>query len=186
VIVIISGNTATGKTTVGQQLAARLGLRFYSKDQFKEDLFARHRRHKLMWWQWYDRRAKGQLFDQIARSQKAGEPIIVESNFEPHDRKRLRSVIKSDQAIELYFYAQPGTVLRRYIARLKTDEKHPAHYDWLWVPLTALYSGLSVLGYDRFKPTGATKTIQYVDTTDFSKVSVAKLAKSIRRQTGVL
>lgn len=147
-IIIISGNTATGKTTTGRELAQRLGYTFYSKDQFKEMLFAEHSRHKLLWWRWYDHRAKRLLFDKIARSQQASKPIVIESNFDPRDRKRLRAIIQPNQAIELFFYARPGTVLRRYIARLKTDEKHPAHYDWLWVPLTAFFSVLSSLGYD--------------------------------------
>lgn len=178
-VVIVSGTGGAGKTTIGRALAKRLGYTFYSKDMFKEQLFAEHKRHKLLCWLWYDREAKNQLFDQIARSQAAGESIVAESNFEPRDKRRLQAIIQPDKAVEIFLYARQSTVVRRYLRRLNTGEKHAGHYDWLWVPTVLIFSAADVLGLKYYKPTGAAKTVYRVDTTDFAKVSIEDIGRSV-------
>jgi hypothetical protein len=84
-VLIVTGAPASGKTILGRQLAAALGLPYFSKDLFKESLF------DSLGWQdrAWSQRSGGASMDLLFRAAEvlleAGQPVALECNFYPVD-----------------------------------------------------------------------------------------------------
>jgi predicted kinase len=172
-LIIISGAPASGKTALGQKLAAKLGYEFYSKDVIKEALFdARPKTtHKYLW---YEEQANARFLKAITDSISRNASIIIDSDFvRTSDRRQLLACLSKNVSVaEIHCHAKGLTRLRRYIKRNEAGARHKGHHDRRWYPSMFMNMLLSYAGvawpYQSLDISGK-KLL--VDTTDFSKIN---------------
>lgn len=133
-LVVISGMPATGKSTLAETLADRLGWPVFTKDSFKELLFdvAGH---------------EGKAFDE-AESERigaqaiallltiadalvaAGVNVVLEGNFRADlAARQLEGFLPRADLRHIYCALDLPDVVARYQQRLDRDERHPVHAD---------------------------------------------------------
>src|SRR5258708_27729259 len=131
-VLIVTGAPASGKTTLGRQLAAALGLPYFSKDLFKESLF------DSLGWQ--DRawslRLGGASTDLLFLSAEvllaAGQPVALECNFRDEwHGPTLRALAERFvcRFVQVVCAAPGPTLVQRFERRALSGERHPAHTD---------------------------------------------------------
>jgi predicted kinase len=131
-VLIITGPPAAGKTTLGVQLARRLGVPFLSKDLLKETLF-----DQLGWSDrpWSRRLASASLalmFKIAGALLDAEVSVALESNFYPEwDTSRLRDLGDHHRCrfAQVVCSASGPTLVERYMQRIASGDRHPGHTD---------------------------------------------------------
>lgn len=124
-LVVVSGLTASGKTTVGRLLSERLSLPLIDKDAILEALFdslgcdSRDQRYRLS-------RASDEVLYALAES--SGTAVLV--NWWNHDSapSRLRAI--SSSLVEVHCDCPVEVAAARFAAR----RRHPGHLDQLRSP----------------------------------------------------
>jgi tRNA(Arg) A34 adenosine deaminase TadA/predicted kinase len=135
-VLIVTGPPASGKSTLGEQLALRLGLPFLSKDLFKEILFDQLGWSDREWSRRLGGASMALLFRSAAALLEAGQSVALESNFYPAwDTPQLRRL--ADQFgcrfVQVVCTASGPTLVERYRRRIVTCERHPGHTDSEWL-----------------------------------------------------
>lgn len=178
-VIIISGPPCTGKTTLGQSIAAAFHLPFIYKDGIKERLF-----DTLGWsdreWSKKLGFATYAILDYFMEVQLgAGVSFIVESNFAPDSGTQTFLKLKAQYDFEPFQIQcrTEGTVLlSRYKDRAESGQRHPGHVD------TSTYAefkeGLLKGKLDALDIGG---TLYEIDTTDFEHINYEALFEAIRR-----
>jgi predicted kinase len=119
-LVVVTGPPASGKTSVAEELAGRLGVAFLSKDTFKEVL--------------YEHLGSGDQLEPTldAAALAAGLAFIVESNFDArYDPGPLRALADSHDArlVQVYCTRSVESLLARFAERAESGDRHPGHGD---------------------------------------------------------
>lgn len=135
---IITGHPATGKTTLGIQLAESLSLPLVSKDQIKETLSESfvgtgndHSRQ-------LSRASWALLYQSVEMLLKSGTSFIVESNFDPTYANLHWQALRKKyrfEPVQIRCETDPDVLLSRYKARIHTKERHQIHVDASQNPL---------------------------------------------------
>lgn len=180
-MIIVSGATATGKTTLAQIIADEFGYILYSKDIIKEKLYDSQAGTNHGYF-WYEKRAKNIFFNAILNDISHAKSLVVENNFMRNDKRRLKSLIGTDvQVAEVYCKARGFTRLKRFIARGESGQRHNAHNDRSWYPTVFIGALLNYIGIQwPYGPVRVTDKILYLDTTDTSRIEVEKITKFIK------
>ena len=129
-VLIVTGPPASGKTTLGRQLAARLGLPLLSKDLFKETLFDELGWSDREWSRRLGMASMALLFRSAAALLEAGQSVALESNFYPElaTADLLQLAEKFDcRFVQVVCTASGPTLAARYVQRIVTGERHPGH-----------------------------------------------------------
>jgi predicted kinase len=129
-LLIVNGLSASGKSTLGKEVAAALCLPFFSKDDFKEIMF-----DHLGWSDnvWADRLGAASteiLWSVTERMLGAGRSLVIESNFRAEFADPQLSARRAEQnlrAIELHCVTDRDVSVQRYINRARSGERHPGH-----------------------------------------------------------
>ncbi|MDW3184002.1 AAA family ATPase [Roseobacter sp.] len=125
--VIVTGLPASGKTTIAREIAQRLGLEFFDKDDFLEDLYERE---GVSSW---DHRKKLSRLSDIAFQEAAAksDSAVLVSHWRPI-RGNVESGTPSDwllgeyeTLVEVCCLCSPEEALRRFLSRTR----HPGHLD---------------------------------------------------------
>ena len=130
-LVIVSGAPGSGKTTLATRLADDLALLLIAKDPLKEaicdaigapaDVAASSR---------LGRAAYSALFTLARETLRAGEGIVVESNFRRGvSEPEFRGLIGVGDARLVHCTAERDVIARRYRERTGESARHPAHRD---------------------------------------------------------
>ena len=192
--ILVTGIPAAGKSTMAEVMAEKLKLPVISKDTIKELLFDnvgfQSRAEKVnlgiasMEIMYY---VAGQLM-------KAGQPFILENNFEYSSEHGIKNLLEQYQysALTVTLTGDYKVIYQRFLKRESSPDRHSGHVmndcypekkeDNLKTPKAKTISydefvrGIEQRGFDAFCVDG--RQIK-VDTTDFSKISLDKLFSRI-------
>ena len=192
--ILVTGIPAAGKSTMAEALSERLKLPVISKDTIKELLFdnvgfqSRAEKVKLgiasMEIMYY---AAGQLM-------KAGQPFILENNFEYSSEQGMKNLLEKFQysALTITLTGDYKVIYQRFLERESSPDRHRGHVVNDCYPekkennpktlkaKTISYEnyvrGIEQRGFDAFCVDG--RQIK-VDTTDFSRINMEELFSRI-------
>ena len=177
-VVIISGPPCTGKTTLGQRIAAELRLPFLSKDRIKERLFDTLGVGDREWSKRLGA-ASMELLSMLAEMElTAGRSFVVEANFQPAWANRQFQPLQEKypfKAFQLQCRADIDALLARFKRRIESGERHPGHLDHVTYPEI-----VAVLSSDVYGPMDLEGAVYELDTTDFAKVDYEGLLEAIK------
>ena len=192
--ILVTGIPAAGKSTMAEVISERLNLPVISKDTIKELLFdnvgfqSRPEKVNLgiasMEIMYY---AAGQLM-------KAGQPFILENNFEYSSEQGIKNLLEKFQysVLTITLTGDYQVIYQRFLERESSPDRHRGHVvndcypekteNNLKTPKTKTISyenfvcGIEQRGFDAFCVDG--RQIK-VDTTDFSKIDMEELFSQI-------
>ena len=188
---LVTGIPAAGKSTTAEYLSEYFDLPVISKDRIKEKLYddvgfrSREEKVKLgiasMNIMYY-------LAEQLMKKQ---QPFILENNFENLSREGLLRILKTYryQAITVTLTGDHRKIYQRFLARNNSPDRHRGHVVNEWDPekdtgriappisYEQYENGILQRGMDSFTANGPQIV---VDTTDFDRVNLEKLAQEIR------
>lgn len=180
-VLIITGAPASGKSTIGRQLAALLGLPYLSKDLFKETLFDSLGSQDRAWSQRLGGASMALIYRSAEALLAAGQSIALESNFyAAWDTPQFLELGKRYrcQFVQVVCTAPGPVLVERYERRARSGERHPGHTDAAaigeWRPrlLTERWDALELEG-----------AVFIVDTTDWH-IDFDRLVRGIRGAVG--
>lgn len=131
-LLVVTGPSCSGKTTLAQRLSRDLSLPAVQRDVLKETLFDTLGSHDRDWSRTLGRASYALVFSVLEELMRAGCSCIAESNFEMGlHSKRFRELCDryGFKPVELVLYAHLSTLHQRYRARL--ESRHPGHVDHL-------------------------------------------------------
>lgn len=188
--ILVTGIPAAGKSTMAEVVSERLKLPVISKDTIKELLFdnvgfqSRAEKVKLgvasMEIMYY---AAGQLM-------KAGQPFILENNFEYSSEQGIQTLLERYQysALTITLTGDYKVIYQRFLKRESSPDRHRGHVVNDCYPerkekdpetsrsktisYESFVRGIEQRGFDAFCADG--RQIK-VDTTDFSKINMEEL-----------
>lgn len=182
-LIIISGPPCSGKTTLGQRLAADLLLPFIYKDGIKERLFDRLGIGDLAWSSQLSLASYDLLFYFMEALLRAGQPLVVEANFRPEREaasfRELQTRVDFSP-LQVLCRTDGQVLLERFRRRAVAGARHPGHLD-----LENESNLLPVLQSGRHAPLPITGAIFEVDTTDFNAIDYASLCTALKNQAGL-
>ena len=192
--ILVTGIPAAGKSTMAEVMSKKLKLPVISKDTIKELLFdnvgfqSRAEKVKLgiasMEIMYY---AAGQFM-------KAGQPFILENNFEYSSEHGMKTLLEKYQysALTITLTGDYKVIYQRFLERENSPDRHRGHVvndcyperkendQETLKPKTITYEnfvrGIEKRGFDAFCADG--RQIK-VDTTDFSEINMEELFSQI-------
>jgi predicted kinase len=183
-LVIVSGPSASGKTSIARELAEELGLALLAKDDVKESLFdtlgnpsddAESGRLGL---------ASYVLIERLGRRiLESGVGLVVEGNFfRDRHEAHLGPLVARSRAVVLHCDIAPEAMADRLKKRAAGEKKrHPGHTE----PDPELLEDPKKLVESRedLEPPNLDVPIKRIDTTEVHNPPVGRLAKWIKRAT---
>jgi predicted kinase len=180
-IIIISGPSAAGKTTVSKIITRELGYRECSKDAIKERLFKASPRstHRFIW---YENHARETFYQEIKSNLLAHKSLVIESNFTKRDRKILASLVnKNMQISEIHCTAKGFIRFKRFLQRTRSGIRHPGHHDRKWYVSMFLECLISYSPITwPYIPMNLSESLYVLDTSDFTKVDYDEVIRFIK------
>ena len=177
-LVIIEGPTSTGKSTLARKLAKDLDIAMFLKDDYKEKEFdSAGRSPNVKQWTRIEKTSWQQVLAAIKTAVETNKSLIVEGNFFPSHGPKIKALLHTDTVIvEIFCYARGLTILKRYVRRNRSGERHKGHRDHLWYPVVALEAfGLG----KHYRPLKLSSNLLRVNTTDFDAVDYEAICQFI-------
>jgi adenylate kinase family enzyme len=178
--IVVTGPPASGKTTLGKNIAKELNIPFYSKDDFKELIFDSMGWDDRNWSKKIGKASIEILYHILEKNLAVEAPIIIETAFYCDlSSKKLSEIIKKYEAkpIQVYCYADETLLRKRFLERVINGERHPGHGD-ISVAENE-YSNLDI--YDRYGILDILGTLIKVDTTDFDQIDYSLILNKIKK-----
>jgi predicted kinase len=129
-VLIITGPPASGKSTLGRELAQKLGLPFLGKDVFKEILFDHLGWSDREWSRRLGAASMDLLYQSAAALLQAGQSVALEANFYAKwDTPKLLELAEMSgcRFVQVVCTASKSTLAERYRRRSLSRERHPGH-----------------------------------------------------------
>ncbi|HEX7633339.1 MAG TPA: AAA family ATPase [Candidatus Saccharimonadales bacterium] len=179
-LIIVSGATSTGKSTLARKLAKDLKIPLFLRDDFKEQHFDTFGgKPSLKQLGSIDIASRKKLFSILEDAVNKDTDLIIESNFMYSERNTLQEKLgDSTNVVEIFCRASGRTILKRYTKRYRSGERHRGHRDYLWYPIVAIESLGPV--HRRYRPLLLSNRSKIVDTEDFSKIDYPDIVSFIR------
>lgn len=179
-LILITGLSCTGKTTLGRRIAQEFSLPFNSQDSLKELLF------DSIGWQGDCSRSLGRasyalLYHFIELQLQAGQSLVVESNFDPTSSSGPLLRLQEQYGYEpfvIHCFATGDVLFQRFKARLAAGERHPGHRDALLY--SVFEAGASLQGVYKSAPLDLGGTLLEIDSGDFASVNYAEIFAAMR------
>ena len=184
-VVIVTGPSGAGKTTLGKKLSEVLKIPCISKDDIKEILF------ETLGWedrQWSTRLGVASLeilFHILECQVAAGKSALVETAFIPQDHTARFLDLRDEygfEPVQILCHAADEILFERFVARVEAGERHPGHVDHL-----TCYDQFAALRRERgYGALDVGGLLLKVDVTDFETVDMNALIMAIQKWTGDL
>lgn len=190
--ILICGAPASGKSTMARELAKALKLPMMSKDDVKEILFDtvgfESRAEKVA----LGEAALGMLYAFAETMMRAGQPFILENNFEAVSKPELLRLLSAYryEPITVCCACDPAVLYARFLEREKDPLRHRGHVVNTCYPERARERAQAEpVSFERFLSSARSRGMLdfsvggarvEVDTTDFSKVRYAQIAAKVR------
>lgn len=145
-VLIITGPPASGKSTLGRQLARTLALPFLGKDMFKEILFDQLGWSDREWSRRLGAASMDLLYQTAAALLEAGQSVALEANFYSEwDTPKLLKLaeVSGCRFVQVVCTASKSTLADRYRQRSVDGPRHPGHTEseQLEETIARLFSG---------------------------------------------
>jgi predicted kinase len=181
-LVIVTGPPASGKTTLGREVAGRLGMPFLYKDGIKETLFDTLGWSDREWSRMLGSATYALLFQLLEMELVVGRALVIESNFDAErDGPRFLALYQryGFRPVQLCCVTDGAVLLERFRSRAATNERHPGHVE---TPNMAEFEPVLVCG--RLDPLPLDGPIIEVNTTDFAQVDAVAIAREVLVKLG--
>ncbi|MEG0774865.1 AAA family ATPase [Clostridium sp.] len=129
-MIIVSGASATGKTTLSKNLGERFNLPVINKDEIKEVLFDTIGIKDTEWAMKLGVASFELTFFFVEKLLQTGKSFIVEGNFDNRYSTKSFIDIKSRynyKTLQIYCHAKEEVLYERYISRDNSGNRHPGH-----------------------------------------------------------
>lgn len=192
--ILVTGIPAAGKSTMAEALAKEWKLPVISKDAVKELLFDhvgfQSRQEKVN----LGISSMKIMYYVAEQLMKAGQPFILENNFESSEQESVEALLESYKysALTVVMTGDYKTIYQRFLERNVSPERHRGHVVNDCYPekkerdagelrkVSTRYEdylyGIEHRGFDAFCVEGGRIV---VDTTDFSKVDMGEIFQQI-------
>jgi predicted kinase len=177
-LIIVSGPSCTGKTTLAKKIAEKFNLPFITKDGIKELLFDKLGWSDREWSKKIGVASYGIIHYFLDSIMPTGSSFIIESNFKPEfENKEILDRVCKNNYLPLQIMCQcDGKILfERFKKRSESGERHPGHCD------NSNYDEFKeILLKGKFEPMNIGGEIIVFDTTDFNNLDFEKVFDKIR------
>ena len=179
-LVLISGAPGTGKTFLARRLAGALPIVVIEKDAIKETLFDAMGEGDREWSKKLGGATFALLRTLVESHLKAEQCVVAEAAFwSEYERPWLDRMKESYDfdTLELHCHADPEIVVRRFIERAETDDRHSGHQSRM---SREALEGEIRGQLERYGAVTAGDGLVRIDTTDFSTVDYAAIVGRVR------
>lgn len=129
-LIIVNGPPASGKSTLGKEIAAELGIPFLSKDALKEEMYDSLGKIERTISRRLGETSMRLMYTVAKKILDAGLGVVIEANFyHGVSEKDLSKLIAVSDAVMVHCTAPEEVLKQRYIQRAKSGERHPVHDD---------------------------------------------------------
>lgn len=177
-LILVTGLSASGKTTLARDLSARLHIPCICKDDLKEILFDTLGWHDREWSKKLGAATFPLMHHLVEEQLRHGRSLILEGNFNPkYDNQRFSDLQKRYDAvvIQLVCQADGKVLLERFAARAATG-RHLGHRDH-----DNIDEFREFLLHGKSLALDVASEIIRIDTTDVAQVDNAALARRIAK-----
>lgn len=133
-LIIVSGFSCTGKTTLANKIGNYFSLPVFGRDDFKESLFDSLGYSDREWSKKLGCASYDLLYLMTEKLLSKKLSVIVESNFKvKHDTKKLKELKEKYQCylLQIHCYVSIPLALTRFEYRANSNQRHPGHVDKL-------------------------------------------------------
>ena len=176
-LIIVTGQPASGKSTLAAWLGQQLALPVIGKDGIKEILFAEMGWQDRDWSKQLGRASVEILYHLAHTLLGAGTSLILDNAFHPElASPQLQTLIQKHQAraIQIICQAPSEVLFHRFRQRAESGQRHEGHVDLL--SLAELRASLQQQRPVQLQIEGA---VIPVDTTDFATVDYGTILEQV-------
>jgi predicted kinase len=178
-LVIVNGPPASGKSTLGKEIAAELGIPLLSKDAIKEEMYDSLGKIERKISRRLGETSMRLMYTVARKILDADLGVVIEANFyHGISEKDLSKLIAVSDAVMVHCTAPEEVLKRRYIERAQSGERHPVHDDANRAD--ELSKDLDNGTYD---PLSLGIPLIRVDSSDGFNPSVAEIVSRVRDRT---
>lgn len=173
-MIIVTGASATGKTTLSKNLADKFKLPVINKDEIKELLFDCLGTKDEEWAIKLGMSSFELSYLFVRKLCQTGKTFIVEGNFENKYAAKIFSDIKlryNYKVLQIYCHAQVDVLYDRYLKRDNSGDRHPGHI----ISISGLEEFKSRVYYKKFKLDIDDIISIDIDTTKFEMVNLKQV-----------
>ncbi|MBU3144702.1 AAA family ATPase [Clostridium sp. CF012] len=173
-MIIVTGASATGKTTLSKNLANKFKLTVMNKDEIKELLFDYLGTKDEEWAMKLGMTSFELLYMFTEKLCQTGKTFIIEGNFENKYATKFFCDIKSRynyKVLQIYCHARVEVLYDRYIKRDNSGDRHPGHI----ILISGLEQFKSRVNNKNFKLDIDDSISIDVDTTEFESIKLQQI-----------
>jgi predicted kinase len=179
ILILISGFSCTGKTTLARKISERYSLPLIGRDDIKESLYNSLGYSDREWSKKLGAASYNLLYlfmEQLLANQQS---LIVESNFKSEtDAAKILNFQNKYQfdLLQIHCYTSEAIALQRFKHRAISGERHPGHVDHLIYD--EMEKNLKQGSYELLDV--CERTIK-IDTTDFNSIDYDQIYTTIEK-----